>query len=71
MMQYLFLLKLWFMSRFNQFIKDERGDVNIVSIVVIIGIAVVLAIIFKDAISSLIQTLLNTITGGAINAVSE
>ena len=53
MLQNLFGLKAWAKSKMNQIIRDERGEVNIVAIVILIGIAVVLAIVFKDAISDL------------------
>ena len=49
---------------------DEKGEVNIVATVVLIGIAVLLAIIFKDAISNLIKSLLNTIGNKAEGAIS-
>lgn len=62
---------LMFMAKckLHAFLTDENGDVNIVSMVVLIGIAVLLAIVFRDAISNLIKTLLNTIAGNATNAV--
>lgn len=50
-------------------VRKENGDVNIVSIVVLIGIAVLLAIIFRKAISNLINSLFNTIGNNANNAV--
>lgn len=53
----------------HKFFKDEQGDVNVVSIVVLIGVAVLLAIIFKDAITTLIESMLGTITENAQNAV--
>ena len=43
--------------------KEERGDVNVVSIVVLIAVAVVLAVLLKDALSGLITTLIGQITG--------
>ncbi|MBQ6030560.1 MAG: flagellin-like protein [Oscillospiraceae bacterium] len=55
----------------RRFFTKENGDVNVVSIVVLIGIAVVLAIIFRDAISSLIEDLLDTIRGNAEGAVKS
>ncbi|MDE7354245.1 MAG: flagellin-like protein [Acetatifactor sp.] len=63
---------LLFMAKYklNAFLRDEEGDVNIVSIVVLIGIAVLLAIIFRKEITKLITTMLNTITNNAINAVN-
>lgn len=50
---------------------DEKGAVDIVAIVVLIGIAVLLAVLFKDQIGNLIKTLLETITGDAKNTVTE
>ena len=49
--------------------EDENGDVNIVSIVVLIGIAVALAVFFRGQISGLLQTLFSSITTNATNAV--
>ena len=55
----------------RRFFTKESGDVKVVSIVVLIGIAVVLAIIFRDAISSLIEDLLDTIRGNAEGAIAN
>jgi ABC-type lipoprotein release transport system permease subunit len=55
----------------RRFFTKENGDVNVVSIVVLIGIAVVLAIIFRDAISDLITSLLKTIRGNAEGAIDK
>ena len=57
-------------SKLVDFLHKEDGDVNIVSIVVLIGIAVLLAIIFRKAISNLINNLFNTINKNASNAIS-
>ncbi|MBR3761300.1 MAG: flagellin-like protein [Lachnospiraceae bacterium] len=57
--------------KLQQFFKDEEGAVDIVAIVVLIGIAVILAGIFKGGIGNLINTLLNTITGKATEAVNQ
>lgn len=54
----------------HRFLKEERGDVNIVSIVVLIGIAVLLAVVFKNQIINLLDVLFNAITGTATNAVT-
>ena len=70
-MQNLMVMKLWAQAKLQRFVRDERGDVNIVSIVVLIGIAVMLAIVFKDAIADLLDSLLETITGNAKNAVNN
>lgn len=50
-------------------LSDESGDVNIVSIVVLIGIAVLLAVFFKEEIMELLQGLFDTISGTANEAV--
>lgn len=57
--------------RLHAFLTDENGDVNIVSMVVLIGIAVLLAIVFRKQIENLINTLLQTITNNAQNAIKE
>lgn len=64
---------LFYMAKYKMhaFLTDENGDVNIVSMVVLIGIAVLLAIVFRDAISKLITDLLATISGNAKDAISE
>ncbi len=63
---------LLFMAKYRlrAFLTDEEGDVNIVSMVVLIGIAVLLAIVFRDAIKNLINNLLATISGNATDAVN-
>lgn len=63
------MMKLWIQVQLGKFVKDEKGEVNIVAMVILIGIAVVLAIIFKDAIGGLINSLLNQIKGNANNAI--
>ena len=64
---------LWFMAKYKMhaFLTDEDGDVNIVSMVVLIGIAVLLAIVFRDAIKSLIRSLLKTTEKNATDAVNN
>lgn len=58
-------------AKLHKFFKEEKGEVNIVSMVVLIGIAVLLAIVFKDAIGNLITNLLETITNNATGAVNN
>ncbi len=48
-------------------LTDEEGDVNVVSIVVLIGIAVVLAIALKDRLADLIKDLFTGMNTGDIN----
>lgn len=58
-------------AKLAKLMTNEDGDVNIVSIVVLIGVAVLLAIVFKDAIGNLIRSLLATITGNASDVVNS
>ena len=55
---------------FNRFLRDE-GDVNVVSIVVLIGVAVLLAMAFKDQAGTLIDTLFEAIGNNADKAVGK
>ena len=57
-------------AKVQKFFQKENGDVNVVAIVVLIGVAVVLALIFKDEISKLLRSLIKTISGKAQEAVS-
>ena len=70
MLQKLKELKLQAELMVMNFLKEEKGEVNVVATVVLIGIAVVLALVFKDAISDLLTSLLNTIKGNATTAVN-
>lgn len=71
MLQYCDAMILWSKMRFNQFFRDESGEVNVVSIVVLIGIAVLLALVFKDGITTLLKSLLATIQSNATDAVNN
>ena len=55
----------------RDFFEEERGDVNIVSMVVLIGVAVLMAMLFKNQIKSLLESLLGTITSNATKAVES
>lgn len=61
--------QLYFKARmaFWRFTRDEDGAVDIVAIVVLIGIAVVVALIFKDAIVKLIENLFNGMKEEEVN----
>lgn len=55
--------------KIQEFLTDETGELNIVVIVVLIGIAILLAIFFKEQIETLLKSLFGTITKSANNAV--
>lgn len=65
----MFLLRLQF--AFRKFVTSEEGEVNIVTIVVLIGIAVMLAILFRRQIAGLLGTLFGQITTNATDAVNQ
>ena len=68
------MLDLWLLEaklKMREFFTKENGDVNVVSIVVLIGIAVVLAIVFREAIEKLIKSLLDGIQKNATDAVKK
>ena len=58
-------IQIWF----NDLMAKEDGDVNIVSIVVLIGIAVLLAVLFRKNIEKLLNSLFQTIFNNANKAV--
>lgn len=69
MLQTLKMMGMMAKMKLRNFFSDEKGEVNIVAIVVIIGIAVLLALIFKEQIEGLLETLFGTITKNANDAV--
>ena len=56
-------------ARMKSFFSKENGEVNIVAIVVLCGIAVLLAIIFREGISKILQSLFGTIETKANEAM--
>lgn len=63
-----FIMQVQF--KIENFFKKEDGEVNIIAIIVLIGIAILLALIFKDRIAALINSLFDTIDQNANNAVN-
>ena len=55
----------------QKFLEEECGAVDIVAIVVLIGIAVLLAVVFKKQAQDLIEHLFKTITGNADKAMGN
>ena len=69
MIQNLMMFGSYAKFKLSQLITDEKGEVNIVAIVVLIGIAVLLALVFKEQIENLLESLFATITENATDAV--
>ncbi len=58
------------MCGMKRLLREERGAVDIVAIVVMIGIAVALAVVFRTQISGLLNNLFGTISSNATQAVN-
>ena len=58
-----------FRRKIDEFFHKESGEVNVVAIVVLIGIAVLLAIIFRTQITSLLNSLFSSIKTNASSAI--
>ena len=71
MLQKMMILGSIAKMKLRDLFTDEKGEVNIVAIVILIGIAVILALIFKDQIKALLETLFCTITKKATDAVNS
>ncbi len=67
-MTYIQVMATYVRAKLGKALSNEKGEVNIIAIVVLIGIAVILALVFKDRIGILLNTLLNTIEIKAKNA---
>ncbi|WP_294406356.1 Flp1 family type IVb pilin [uncultured Ruminococcus sp.] len=53
------------------FAAREEGEVNIVATVLLIGVAVLLAIIFKGQVKNLLNMLFEQINNSATNAITN
>lgn len=58
-------------NRVKDFLVKEDGAVDIVAIVVLIGIVVLIALIFRKRIEELINSLFDTIGKNASDAVNQ
>ncbi len=54
----------------EDFKKEQRGAINVVEIVILIGIAVALAVLFRNRISALLNSLFEGIEYNANQAVA-
>lgn len=55
--------------KMKQLFTDEKGEVNIVMMVVLIGIGVLLAVVFKNQIIDLLNTLFGSLKDSANGAI--
>ena len=59
----LYFSKIWLSAKLGRFIKDERGEVNIVATIILLGIAVLLAVAFRKQIGVLVTEIFDAIRG--------
>ena len=59
----LYFSKIWLSTKLGRFIKDERGEVNIVATIILLGIAVLLAVAFREQIGELVSDIFTKISG--------
>lgn len=59
----LYFSKIWLSTKLGRFIKDERGEVNIVATIILLGIAVLLAVFFRKQIGDLVSNIFSAISG--------
>lgn len=50
--------------------KDERGDTNIIAIIIILAIVIALAVIFRNQIMALFNKIWNSLFSNVDNAIS-
>ena len=63
--------KLWRASeKIKEFMTDEEGDTNVISIIVVLVIVLGLAIVFKNKLKLLVDTLWTSVTGKASEATT-
>ena len=63
--------KLWRASeKIKEFMMDEEGDTNVISIIVVLVIVLGLAIVFKNNLKNLVNTLWGSVTGKASEATT-
>ena len=70
MFAYLYMMMLNAKAKVEKCFNDERGDVNVVAIVVLIAVAVVLALRQKEQLTGLITNLIGGITGKATSILN-
>ncbi|MCL2747175.1 MAG: flagellin-like protein [Oscillospiraceae bacterium] len=58
-------------AKMQSFFTKENGEVNIVAIVVLCGIAILLAVFFRKEIEKVLASLFGTIQTSANNAIKE
>ncbi|MEN2774826.1 Flp1 family type IVb pilin [Acetivibrio clariflavus] len=58
-------------AKLAKWFSDEKGEVNIIATVVLMGIAVILAILFKEKVKELLGVLFEALTNNAKDAINN
>lgn len=69
MLNQLMLMGTYAKLRFGKWFSDEKGGNEIVMAVVLMGIGVLLAIVFKDKVIQLLETLFAKVSSNAQSAI--
>jgi flagellin-like protein len=67
----LYFSKIWLSTKLGRFIKDERGEVNIVATIILLGIAVLLAVAFRKQINNLVESVFDAIRGKEVDLTED
>lgn len=65
------MLKTWTVlagAKIKSFLSKENGEVNFVAMIILIAIAILIAVAFRDQIGALVTKLLGNISSGADKA---
>lgn len=58
-------------DRIVSLMKNERGETNIIAIIIILAIVIALAIVFRKAIGNLFNSIWDGITNDVANATGQ
>ncbi len=70
-MTYIQVMATYVRAKLGSALSNEKGEVNIIAIVVLIGIAIILAVVFKNQVKGLLTTLFTTLEGEGKNAITN
>jgi len=57
------------MGKAKKLLKDERGDTNIIAIIIILAIVIALAIVFKSQLTALFNKIWNSLFNNVDSAL--
>lgn len=57
--------------KIENFFRKEDGEVNIIAIIILMAVAITLALLFKDKVKDLMDTLFGALERKASNAITN